>query len=143
LDRKTGKFNLIHYCDISTPAKQQHFLFSGWHHRVNGKAGGNSLGFYRLVPLLLREADLVTIAVETRDLSRYSSPHSIQQQAALETLAEICGWVEDVKIPGARRRSVCHSAVIVLFLKCIETIYVNAIVKFFVTCILLLIFYLI
>ena len=86
MDRKTGKFNLIHYCDISTPAQQQHFLFSGWHHRVNGKAGGNSLGFYRLVPLLLREADLVTIAVETRDLSRYSSPHSIQQQAALETL---------------------------------------------------------
>ena len=53
---------------------------------MNGKAGGNSLGFYRLVPLLLREADLVTIAIETGDLSRYSSPHSIRQQAALATL---------------------------------------------------------
>jgi len=65
LDRKSGKFNLIHYCDISTPAQQLICRFSGWHHRVNGKAGGNSLDFYRLVPLLLREADLVTIAVET------------------------------------------------------------------------------
>ena len=86
LNFKTGKLNLIHYCAISTPAQQQHCLFSGWHHRVNGKAGGNPLGFYRLVPLLLREAELVTIAVETGDLSRYCSPRSIQQQAALETL---------------------------------------------------------
>ena len=39
--------------------------FSGWHHRMNNKAGG-ALSFYRLVPLLRREAELVTIAVEGR-----------------------------------------------------------------------------
>lgn len=45
-------------------------IFSGWHHRLNSKAGMSGLGFYRLVPLLRREATLIEIALRGSDLQR-------------------------------------------------------------------------
>ncbi|KAK3602306.1 hypothetical protein CHS0354_001742 [Potamilus streckersoni] len=33
----------------------------GWHHRLTSRAGHTGLGFYRLVPPLRREADLVRL----------------------------------------------------------------------------------
>ncbi|KAJ8313849.1 hypothetical protein KUTeg_008410 [Tegillarca granosa] len=42
----------------------------GWHHRLNAKATEAGLGFYRLVPLLRREAELVTIKITSDDLER-------------------------------------------------------------------------
>ena len=44
--------------------------FSGWHHRLNNKAGMSGLGFYRLVPLLQREATLMQAALGGGDLQR-------------------------------------------------------------------------
>ena len=38
-----------------------YFVISGWHRRINGKAGRTELSFYVLVPLLLAEADTVTV----------------------------------------------------------------------------------
>ena len=45
-------------------------FFSGWHHRLNSKAGMSGLGFYRLVPLLKREAALMELALRGGDLQR-------------------------------------------------------------------------
>ena len=36
---------------------------SGWHHRLNNRAGHKGLTFYKLVPLLRKEAQQVTVAV--------------------------------------------------------------------------------
>ena len=45
-------------------------FFSGWHHRLNSKAGMSGLGFYRIVPLLRREAVLMDLALRAGDLRR-------------------------------------------------------------------------
>ena len=37
--------------------------FPGWHQRLNSKAGMGGLSFYRLVPLLRREATLMELAL--------------------------------------------------------------------------------
>ena len=44
--------------------------FPGWHHRLNSKAGMGGLSFYRLVPLLRREATLMELALRSGDLQR-------------------------------------------------------------------------
>ena len=46
------------------------YIFSGWHHRLNSRAVHMGLGFYQLVPLLRREADLLRFAVQCNDLGR-------------------------------------------------------------------------
>lgn len=38
-------------------------FISGWHHRLNNRAGHKGLTFYKLVPLLRKEAQQVTVAV--------------------------------------------------------------------------------
>ena len=45
-------------------------FLSGWHHRLNVKAGMAGLGIYRLIPLLRREAELVEMNVIAADLER-------------------------------------------------------------------------
>jgi len=57
------RFSRFHVCVITS-------FVSGWHHRLNRKAGMAGLGFYRLVPLLRREAELVELAVRGGDLCR-------------------------------------------------------------------------
>ena len=44
------------------------------------------MGFYRLVPLLQREANLVQIAVETGDLSRHSSSRSKRHETTINII---------------------------------------------------------
>ena len=88
--------------------QQHHCLCSRWHHSVNEKAGGNSIGFYRLVALLQSEADLVTIAVETGALPLLKPSLDPATGCTGSAVAEVCGWFENVQIPAARRRVVCH-----------------------------------
>ncbi|XP_069102221.1 uncharacterized protein [Argopecten irradians] len=48
------------WCVYRQPVRTNNDV-EGWHHRLNGKAGRANLPFYMLVPLLLKEATLVTI----------------------------------------------------------------------------------
>jgi hypothetical protein len=46
-------------------------LYKLWHHRLNGKAGqGGNISFYRLVPLLRKEAEICRMSVAASDLDR-------------------------------------------------------------------------
>ena len=45
-------------------------LYIGWHNRLNSKAQNNSQSFYKLVPLLLLEADTVKRSIVAGDLDR-------------------------------------------------------------------------
>ncbi|KAK3577742.1 hypothetical protein CHS0354_005834 [Potamilus streckersoni] len=53
-------------------------IYRGWHHRLNSRAGHMGLGFYRLVSLLQREADLVRLAVQCNDLGRYRRSYRLE-----------------------------------------------------------------
>ncbi|XP_060561257.1 uncharacterized protein LOC132721027 isoform X1 [Ruditapes philippinarum] len=46
------------WCVFRQPVRTNNDV-EGWHHRIDRKAGGCSMSFYRLVPLLRREADTV------------------------------------------------------------------------------------
>ncbi|XP_069109624.1 uncharacterized protein [Argopecten irradians] len=62
---KVGQLLLTSVIILFIPEKSRskylYQKYSGWHHRLNGKAGRANLPFYMLVPLLLKEATLVTI----------------------------------------------------------------------------------
>ncbi|WAR28146.1 hypothetical protein MAR_013850, partial [Mya arenaria] len=60
----------------------------GWHHRINSKAECAGLGFYRLVPLLRREAESVKLAVDGGDLDRRSSKISTQMDKSINERSE-------------------------------------------------------
>ena len=55
------------------------------HHRINSKAAGTGLGFYRIVPLLRREAELVRLAVESGDLDRGTTKRTSQLDLSIES----------------------------------------------------------
>ena len=49
-------------------------IFSGWHHRINGRVGKVGAAFYILVPLLLQEAETVELVIQLvseQSLTRY------------------------------------------------------------------------
>ena len=54
----------LHYGTISF------ICISGWHHRINGKAGHRCCGLYVLCPLLLQEARVVEIRVHSDNFCR-------------------------------------------------------------------------
>ncbi|XP_052796013.1 uncharacterized protein LOC128228633 [Mya arenaria] len=60
----------------------------GWHNRLNQKAGGSGLGFYRLVPVLRREAELVQMSVESENLERRGNVRCLRQDNTIRTLAD-------------------------------------------------------
>ena len=55
------------------------YSVAGWHHRVN-QQNGAGLGFYRITPLLRREAQLVKLQVDSGDLVR--APSCVRREAA-------------------------------------------------------------
>ena len=62
---KCSQYDIIHLLMYKT-----FILFSGWHYRLNVKAGMAGLGVYRLLPLLRREAQLVDLNVAAADFER-------------------------------------------------------------------------
>ena len=54
----------LHYGTISF------ICISGWHHRINGKAGHRCCGLYVLCPLLLQEARVVETRVHSDNFCR-------------------------------------------------------------------------
>ena len=59
-------------------------LFSGWHHRLNVKAGMAGLGVHRLLPLLRREAQLVDLNVTAAYLERDTSTLTTELELRLQ-----------------------------------------------------------
>ena len=51
-----------------------------WHSRISQKAGGNGLGFYRIAPMLYREAELIQMAVESEDLERGGNARCLRRK---------------------------------------------------------------
>ncbi len=67
----------------------QYYVFTGWHRRLNGLAGRANIQFYILVPLLRREAEMVTLqtqqVIEAQSLRRHTT-RSRRIHASLEEL---------------------------------------------------------
>ncbi|KAL3892039.1 hypothetical protein ACJMK2_004279, partial [Sinanodonta woodiana] len=57
-------------CSVYRQKVRTHNDAEGWHHRLNARAQHMGLGFYQLVPLLRRDADLLRFAVQCNDLGR-------------------------------------------------------------------------
>ncbi len=57
---------------------------TGWHYRMNHRAGQAGLGIYRLWPLLRREAELVHANVAAEDLQRDERAGSSRLDARLQ-----------------------------------------------------------
>ena len=69
------------------------FPLSGWHHRLNLKAGMIGLGLYRLVLLLRREAELVAINMTAEDLERdVSRGATVLERRLQEAIGLVYGW---------------------------------------------------
>jgi hypothetical protein len=64
------------------------YVLPGWNHPINTKAGGCSMSFYRLVPLLRRDAETVGQTLQTGDLSRARSAHTTRMERTLQDLLE-------------------------------------------------------
>ncbi|CAC5384814.1 unnamed protein product [Mytilus coruscus] len=63
----------------------------GWHRRFNGKANGNKLHFYKMVPVLIKEAKTVSRQVHLVDeqsLARWQRTKYQQSQGCLSSLWE-------------------------------------------------------
>ncbi|XP_048755258.2 uncharacterized protein LOC125666166 [Ostrea edulis] len=56
----------------------------GWHRRMNGKANGLALPLYQLVPLLMREANVVKTRIAAGDLERNVRRSSVKMQQKVQ-----------------------------------------------------------
>ncbi len=78
---------------------------TGWHYRMNHRAGQAGLGIYRLWPLLRREAELVHANVAAEDLQRDERAGSSGLDARLQELGH------STSRTPSRRRPSCADAV--------------------------------
>uniref|UniRef100_A0A8W8P5D6 Uncharacterized protein n=1 Tax=Magallana gigas TaxID=29159 RepID=A0A8W8P5D6_MAGGI len=79
---------------------------SGWHRRMNVKAHGLSLPLYHLIPLLLREAELVKTRIAACDLERNVRQIVTTTQKKIEDAA--ARYMEDI-ITASHFVKVCGS----------------------------------
>ena len=81
-------------------------LFSGWHHRLNVKAGMAGLGVYRLLPLLRREAQLVDLNVTAADLERDTSTLTTELELRLQDAWD--SYMDEALTTSKFLRTVAH-----------------------------------
>lgn len=80
----------------ASPLYYIYFLpVSGWHRRINGKAGRGDLGFYVLVPLLLGEAETVNVQMRLVSENLLTRTHRQQYRHIYGKLFDLWDQYDD------------------------------------------------